>query len=148
MTDASTRPGLSPADELRAAARAMNAEADRLDALDREASAGPWVIDTLYTHDDGDVPIQAATGRHICTSPDDGVRGGHDVRDADLIVHRRNTIVRDAAVLRATAELLRDSASDIDCAEYDRPPGDTSEITNVTALAVARAFTQKEADRV
>lgn len=33
-----------------------------------------------------------------------------------------------------------------DCAEADRSPDDTSEITNVTALAVARAFTEKETD--
>lgn len=146
MADTGTAPGLSPADELRAAADAMSMEADRLDAMEREASGGPWMVDALYAHDDGDMPVKGSTGRYLCASPDDGVRGGHDLRDADLIAHRRNTMTRDAAVLRATAEMLRDVASDIDCAEADRSPDDTSEITNVTALAVARAFTEKETD--
>jgi hypothetical protein len=62
----------------------MDAEADSLDSLDRDASAGPWSLPA----DEDDVPILAAVrgGWPICRSPDDGVRGGHDRPDAVLIV--------------------------------------------------------------
>lgn len=92
MDDTSAVPDLSPADELRAAA----------DAMDEEA---------------------ALRGRNI----------GH--------ISVSQAVIRDVAVLRATAELLRDSASCIDFAEADRSPDDTCEITDAHALAVARAFT-------
>ncbi len=96
------------ADVLRRAADAMDAEADRLDAMEQATFGDRWEAKPSGTL--GDVPIAATSGEawdYICSSPDDGVRGGHDEADADLIVHRRNTLARDAATLRAQAALLR-----------------------------------------
>lgn len=90
-------------DLLRRAATEMDAEADRLDAMDRDAVRGNWVAD----------PSSDAPGQ------------------ADMIVHRRNTLARDAATLRAQAALLRDE----------------SRFTNTDDLvvAIARAFLDEPA---
>lgn len=105
------------ADVLRRAADAMDAEADRLDTLDSRVATGPWLSYGGY--------IAAEVGHHTCGAGDapwghepgcglEEVGGGFgttpegEAPDVDLIVHRRNTLARDAATLRAMAAWLED----------------------------------------
>lgn len=85
-------------DLLRRAADAMVAEAERLEVLDTAATAGLWV--------------RSGAGVYVNDSAVCCAIAGHGAPDfralhADLIAHRRNTLARDAATLRATADLLR-----------------------------------------
>jgi hypothetical protein len=141
--------GLSLVEELRAAAHAMDVEAARLDSLDRDASTGPWKADLPADEDDVSILAAVRGGWPICRSPDDGIRGGHDRPDAVMIVHRRNTLGRDAAVLRAMAAVLRDAVQDAfalsNVDEQDDAPDEVwAGFIDPLALAVARAFTATE----
>ncbi len=86
---------------LRRAADAMEAEADRLDALDKAATGAPWVDDTteIYAEYQGGTWVGETCNIDLPADERAGNTG--------LIVHRRNTLARDAATLRALAALLR-----------------------------------------
>ena len=65
------------ADRLREAAALLRERAG-------EATPGQWeAVEGDYRDD---WPIRGAGGGYLCTSPDDGVRGGHDEEDAHYIV--------------------------------------------------------------
>jgi hypothetical protein len=122
----SPEPAVSPADELRAAAAAMTTEADRLG----DFGTKPWTF-------------QAGSGRKvglgsIQESWEDPDTIADDVwkDDAAAIVHRQNTVARDALTLRAVARLLLDVAASIDDGEMVAG--------NPWAVARAFAFTGQE----
>lgn len=89
---------MTPAEELRAAA-------DRLEALAKAATPGHWAAGR--SDDPNDVPLVASDGHaweYLCCSPDDGVRGGHTLPDAELVVAMRATVEPLVVLLRAVAD--------------------------------------------
>jgi hypothetical protein len=80
-----------------------------LDAIEARANAatpGPWVIGDGHfdnLNPDDDWPVRGADGIPLCTSPDDGVRGGHLKADAEFIANARG----DVPVLVAEVRRLR-----------------------------------------
>lgn len=106
---------MNDTDLLRRAADAMVAEAERSEALGAGATDAPWEPGCLCCEGDelvGPTGYMAKDFEHR--------------EDLDLIAHRRNTLARDAKVLRATADLIRGDAD----AGYEQRE----------VVAIARAF--------
>lgn len=111
------RGGAVSADLLRRAAEGMVAEAERLEAMVVAATDAPWERGCTCCEADS---VIGPRGYVVTTAAEDS--GG----DLDLIAHRRNTLARDAATLRALADLIRNDAD----AGYEQRE----------VVAIARAF--------
>jgi hypothetical protein len=98
--------------ELRAAAGAMNDEADRLEALHAAATAAPWLADSTEIYHQSEDPGDFGLTTWVGETCNIDLPNRDD--NADLIAHRRNTLARDAATLRATAEAVTELAAVID----------------------------------
>lgn len=71
----------------------MSASDERIQQIAQraaEATEGPWAVDPeAELHD---APVLTPSGNALCISPDDGVRGGHDLYDAQFIAHAREDV--------------------------------------------------------
>lgn len=80
-----------------------------LDAIEKRASAateGPWLLGDGFSDESNDADdwaIRTPSG-FLCASPDDGVRGSHDFRDATFIVHAREDVPALVAEVRRLRE--------------------------------------------
>lgn len=97
---------------------ALDAERDeRLRGIQERAAAateGPWVTEEGEYPDD--CPIHAADA-YLCTSPDDGVRGGHSAPDAAFIAAARTDVpwlLAEVARLDAVVTAVRDTVDSAD----------------------------------
>ena len=107
--------------------------------LASNATEGPW----RHEADDSpfDVPITTGELDYLCTSPDDGVRGGHSIEDAAFIVASRTAVPKMAAALQAVLDLhgrlpfFSEPGSD-ECPHDDDYEGDRHYLSNYDDLMI------------
>lgn len=68
-------------------------------------AGGPWIAEVTPESDYRDIPIIGPSGRYIARSPDDGVRAGFEIHDAQLIAEYRTAAPKLACALEAVLEV-------------------------------------------
>ena len=100
------------------------------------ATEGPW----RHEADDSpfDVPITTGELDYLCTSPDDGVRGGHSIEDAAFIVASRTAVPKMAAALQAVLAMLA-----IEHEDEDNPTGSQFDRDSAFGFNLALSVVQR-----
>lgn len=70
-------------------------------------AGGPWTAEVKPESHYYDIPISGPSGRYIARSPDDGVRAGFEIHDAQLIAEYRTIAPAMARALEAVLEVHR-----------------------------------------
>lgn len=86
---------------------------DAIRARAEAATEGPWAVapEDFGPHTEGDFPVVDRRADYIGHSPDDGVRAGFDLPDAEFIAHART----DVPALVEEVERLRERLDLVTC---------------------------------
>ena len=121
------------AEILRRAAAAMRENAEA-------AAPGPWIVVYEERSHDGDLPICDDAGSYLCCSPDDGVRGGHELADAEHIASWHPVVALAVADWLDSAYARWEATENSLSARSVRAMSGGLNFPDPHALAVARAY--------